>query len=182
MIFGHGKLIACTVECLHLHSFAYTTVDTCVAIQRDQSGKLAVLIVRYIQKKKHISIVFYCSESLSIAHNLGTTGPIQVWFSAKCTFPNEHFNQIENRKCHMSNFRPIPLDRITYHQPNKIIANSLFPSDLVLVCTIHYVIMNVTNRNQSLVKSEIHHFFIRLTICDLLWRNREQVAKQMFLF
>ncbi len=27
-----------------------------------------------------------------------------------------------------------------------------------------YVIMNVTNRNQSLVKSEIRHYFIRLTI------------------
>ena len=27
-----------------------------------------------------------------------------------------------------------------------------------------YVLMNVTNRNQSLVKSEIRHYFIRLTI------------------
>ncbi len=27
-----------------------------------------------------------------------------------------------------------------------------------------YVIMNVTNRNQSLVKSEIRHYFIKLTI------------------
>ncbi len=35
-----------------------------------------------------------------------------------------------------------------------------------MICTIHYVIMNVTNRNQSLVKSEIRHYFIRLTICN----------------
>ncbi len=35
----------------------------------------------------------------SIAHNLGTTWPIQAAFSAKCTSPNAHFNQIENRKC-----------------------------------------------------------------------------------
>ncbi len=30
-----------------------------------------------------------------------------------------------------------------------------------------YVIMNVTNRNQSLVKSKISHYFIRLTICNI---------------
>ncbi len=35
-----------------------------------------------------------------------------------------------------------------------------------MVCTIHYVIINVTNRNQSLVKSEIRHYFIRLTIYE----------------
>ncbi len=43
--------------------------------------------------------------------NFGTTGPIQVRFSAKCIPPNEDFNQIENWKCHMFNFRLIPLDR-----------------------------------------------------------------------
>ncbi len=31
-----------------------------------------------------------------------------------------------------------------------------------------YVIMNVTNRNQSLLKSEIRPYFIRLTICQHL--------------
>ncbi len=44
------------------------------------SRKLALLIVRYSQKKELISIVFYCSENHSIAHNLETTGPIQVGF------------------------------------------------------------------------------------------------------
>ncbi len=28
-----------------------------------------------------------------------------------------------------------------------------------------YVTMNVTNRNQSFVKSEIRHYFISLTVC-----------------
>ncbi len=41
---------------------------------------------------------FFCfllsSESF-IAHNLGTAGPIQVGFSAKCTCTNENFNQIK---------------------------------------------------------------------------------------
>ena len=60
------------------------------------SWKSPALIVRYSQKKKRISIVFYCSENPSIAHNLGTTGPIEVGFSAKCTSPNECFSQIEN--------------------------------------------------------------------------------------
>ena len=52
--------------------------------------------IDYSQKKKLISFVFYCFENPSIAHNFGTTGPIQVGFSAKCTSPNKHFNQIEN--------------------------------------------------------------------------------------
>ncbi len=38
------------------------------------SPKSAALIVRYIQKKKYISIVLYCPVIPSIAHNLGTTG------------------------------------------------------------------------------------------------------------
>ena len=46
-------------------------------------------------------------------YNFGTTGPIQVGFSAKCTSPDEDFSQIENWKCHMFNFWLIPLDRIT---------------------------------------------------------------------
>ena len=71
------------------------------------------LIVRYSQKKKWISFVFYCSENPSLAHNFGTTG--EVGFSAKCTSSNEHFNQKENWKCHMFVFRLISLDRITYN-------------------------------------------------------------------
>ncbi len=51
-----------------------------------------------IQKKELISFVFYCLENPSIVHNFGTTGPIQVGFWAKCTSPNEHFNQIEKLK------------------------------------------------------------------------------------
>ncbi len=46
--------------------------------------------------------------------NFGTPGPIQVGFSAKCTSPDEDFNQIENWKCDMFDFHLIPLDRITY--------------------------------------------------------------------
>ncbi len=60
------------------------------------SRKSASLIVRYSQKKEEISFVFHCSENPSIAYNFETTGPIQVAFSAKCTSPNEHFNQTEN--------------------------------------------------------------------------------------
>ena len=51
---------------------------------------------------------------------------------------------------------------ILYRQRNKMIAYLTFHKWLVLVCTIRYVIMNVTKQNQSLVKSEIHHYFIRL--------------------
>ncbi len=70
-------------------------------------------LLRYSKKKECISIVFYCSENLSIAITLfGTTGSIQAGFAAKCTSPNEDFNHVENWKCHMFDFRPIPLDRI----------------------------------------------------------------------
>ncbi len=51
-------------------------------------------------------------ENPSIAHSIGTTGPLQVGFSA-CTSPNEHINQIENWKGHMFDFRLISLDYIT---------------------------------------------------------------------
>ena len=68
-------------SCLH----SYHPSKTYVLRSSGMSRKLAALIVRYSQKKKCISIVFYCSEHPSIAHNLGTTGPIQVGLSAKCT-------------------------------------------------------------------------------------------------
>ncbi len=51
---------------------------------------------------------------LALVPNFGTTSPIQVGFSAKCTSPSEDFNQIENWKCHMFDFQLLPLDRITY--------------------------------------------------------------------
>ena len=61
------------------------------------SLKLGALIVRYSKKIGiNFFIVFYCSDNPSIAHNFGTTGLIQVGFSAKCTSPEEDFNQIEN--------------------------------------------------------------------------------------
>ncbi len=71
--------------------------------------------MRYCQKKELISFVLYCFENPSIVHNFGTTSPIQRGFSAKCTFPNEHFNQIENWKCHMFAFILISLNRITLY-------------------------------------------------------------------
>ncbi len=60
-----------------------------------------------------VSFVFNCFENLSIAHNFGTIGSIQVGFSAKCTSPNEYINQIENWKCHILDFRLISKGRIT---------------------------------------------------------------------
>ena len=90
--------------------------DTYVLRLSGISRKSAALIRRYSQKKECISIVFYWSENPSIACNLRITEPIQVGFSAKCTSPNERFNQIANWKCHICNFRLIPLDRITYNK------------------------------------------------------------------
>ncbi len=67
------------------------------------------------RKRNKFLVIFYCSENPSIAHNnFGTAGPIQVEFQQKWTSPNEHFNQIENWKCHMFNIRLTSLHRITY--------------------------------------------------------------------
>ncbi len=84
--------------------------------------KSEALIVRYSQKKEWISFVFYCFESPLIAHNFGTTGPIQVRFLAKCTSPNKDFNQIEN---HIFYCRLISLDRITYVESFIIFCTSI---------------------------------------------------------
>ncbi len=66
-----------------------------------------------IQPGKGMHFCFLlCWESFN-CYNFGTTGPIQVSFSERCTSPNEDFNQIENWKCRMFDFRLIPLDRIT---------------------------------------------------------------------
>ncbi len=59
-------------------------------------------------EKECISFVFYCSENPSIAHNFGTTSPIQVEFSPI------QISQLENWKCHMLDFRLISLDHITF--------------------------------------------------------------------
>ncbi len=69
---------------------------------------------------------FFCFVLfLESFNNFGTTGPIQMGFSAKCTSPNEHFtfSQIENWKCYMWDFRLIPLDRITHSICQKITQN-----------------------------------------------------------
>ncbi len=66
-------------------------------------------VVRYSQNKEWMSFVFYCFENPSIAHNLGTTGPIQVGFSAKCTSLNKHFNQMRTENVTFD-FRLISLD------------------------------------------------------------------------
>ncbi len=92
------------------------------------SRKSAALIVIYSQKKKWISIVFYFSENPSIAHNLGTTGSIQVGFSANCTSPSEHFYQTENWK--MSHVR-VPTDPARSHH--------------ILLMLIPYTLWNAKN-------------------------------------
>ena len=78
------------------------------------SRRSAELIARYSQNKKWISIVFYCSENPAIACNLGTTGPIQVEGVSKMYLSKWALQSDKNWKCHIFDFRLIPLDRITY--------------------------------------------------------------------
>ncbi len=92
------------------------------------SRKLAALIVIYIARKRNefLNCFLLFWESFNCS-NPGTTGPIQVGVSAKCTSPNEDFNQIKNWKCHLCYFRLIPQDRITYYLSfqNKIVLTSV---------------------------------------------------------
>ncbi len=73
------------------------------------------LIARYIQKNECIFLFFIVFRLFQYCYNFGTTGPIQIGFSGKCTSPNVDFNQIENWKCHMFDFRLIRLYRITWY-------------------------------------------------------------------
>ena len=72
-----------------------------------RSSRISQKLWDVVRKGMNFPFVFYWFENPSIAHNLETTGPIQAGFPAKCTSPNEHFNQIENSKCHMFDFRLI---------------------------------------------------------------------------
>ena len=78
------------------------------------SRKSGALIVRYSQKNECISSCFLSFWESFNCYNFNTTGPFQVGVSAKCTSPNDDFNQTENWKFHMFDFQLIPLDCITY--------------------------------------------------------------------
>ena len=70
--------------------------------------------LRDTARKRNAFLLFAIFWESFNCYNFGSTGLIQVGFSAKCTSRNKDFNQIENWKCHMLDFRLIPLDRITY--------------------------------------------------------------------
>ncbi len=71
--------------------------------------------LRDAARKRNAFLLFSIDlRIVQLLYIFGTTGPIQVGVSAKCTCPNEDFNQIENWKCDMFDFRLIPLDHITY--------------------------------------------------------------------
>ena len=92
------------------------------------------------------SIVFW--ESFN-CYNFGTTSPIQVTFSAKCTPPDEDFTHIENWKCHMFNFQLIPLDRITYVRWNSPMSQ-----------IVHLLTCVLVNQQYPAVATALHSCFM----------------------
>ena len=79
-------------------------------------------LVESVRSREHCEIQpekrmhFFCFQlfwEYFTCYNFGTTGPIQVGFSAKRTSPNKDFKQIENWK--MAHVR-LPTDRITKYQ------------------------------------------------------------------
>ncbi len=91
-------------------------------------------------------------------YNFGTTGLIQMGFSAKFTSPNEDFNQIENWKCHMLDFRLIPLDRITYHISNKSIKSHLLLASIYFSITGYYFNIEIQIQNSSVLCWKVRWF------------------------
>ncbi len=59
-------------------------------------------------------------------------------------------------------------NQVLYRQPNKLMAYLTFHKWLVSVCNINNHIMNSTNQNQPLGKSELRYYLIRLTISFLV--------------
>ncbi len=144
--------IICYESISHTSSFSQYATGGSEYVFRSSgiSQKLGALIVRYSQKKEWISIVFYCSENPSITHYLGTTGLIQVEFSANCTSPNEHFNKIGNWKCHIIQ---VPTDFPRSHHICCIMTNTS-----TKVVHLHlYNVCNMPQRN--------HRFQFRDWIC-----------------
>ena len=98
--------------------------------------KSAALIARYSQKKECSSFVFYCFKNLSIVIR---TLAQELWnhqsgFQAKSTSLKEDFNQIENWKCHMFDFRLILLDRITNGAIINVIFWDMINTTFIQVC------------------------------------------------
>ena len=75
------------------------------------SRKSGVLIMRYSQKRECISFVLYCFENLSSTITLEPLVRFRWGFQQNVTFLRR--TPIK-QKCHMCNFRLIPLDRIKY--------------------------------------------------------------------
>ncbi len=90
-------------------SISFYLFQLYVLLSSGISRKSAALIVRYSQKKKWISIVFYCSENPSIAHNFGTTGSIKWGFQQ-----NVPLQMSTNRKLKMSHVQ-VPTDFPRWH-------------------------------------------------------------------
>ncbi len=67
-----------------------------------------------------------------------------------------------------------------YRQPNKIMAYLTFRKLLVSVCNIHNDIMDGTSQNQSLGKSELCLYFIRLMFCSLRFLLIEKISLSLF--
>ena len=72
--------------------------------------------------------------------NFGTAGSIQVVFSTKCTSRNNHFkfNQIENWKYLMFDFRLISLDRITLTFCLEVDWKSCLPFQTTINCMVFF--------------------------------------------
>ncbi len=102
---------------------------------------------------------------LRILQLLITLEPLDLFrwgFQAKCTSPNELFNQIENRKCHVFEFRLISQDRIT------IMMNQIwFKQEESLKKTIIWEALNIWNISR-LVKIRNVYFVFRKYIGILM--------------
>ncbi len=121
-----------------------TNIHICVTIQRDQSEVGSIDCEIQPEKGMHLFCFLLFWESFN-CYNFGTTGLIQAGFSAKCTSPNEDFNQMETEN----------VTRLT---------SDWFP-------ILHYIFL--TSDSFCSVRSHISmkHWFIKLAKTYLLWNT-----------
>ena len=85
----------------------------CVTIQQSRSEIRSIDCEVQSEKGTLFLLFSIVLRIFQLLYNVGTTAPIQVRFSVKCTSPNEDFKTENVTFTHMINFRLISLNHIT---------------------------------------------------------------------
>ncbi len=127
-----------------------------------------ILLKEWYEITTYSKIVLYYVKGATRGRNRVTSSanlPYTVIHSNKALRANIKHSNTSTKPQISSQSTPIVKGCRTYvwyRQPNKIMAYLTFHKWLASVCNIHNDIMNGTNQNQSLGKSELHYAIILL--------------------